>query len=86
MLMVAEPEPRVFAAEVKPPPVIVTDPVGTGAPLPPLTATDTISACVVVMLEVDGVTVTVGVAFATVKVAEVPVALLYVGEEDVSGV
>jgi len=40
-------------------------PVGVGLPLPPLTATVTESACAGVMLAGDGVTVTVGVLFAT---------------------
>jgi hypothetical protein len=48
-------------------------PVGVGVLL---TAIVTDSACAVVMLDKDGVTVTVGVAFATVTFDEVPDALL----------
>jgi len=40
--------------------------VGVGFPLPPLTATVTVSACVVGMLAADGVTVTVGVVSGAV--------------------
>jgi hypothetical protein len=49
--------------------------VGVGVPL---TATVTVNGCAVVMLDADGVTVTVGVVFAgLVTVIEpVPVALL----------
>jgi hypothetical protein len=56
----------------------VTEPVGVGFPLPPLTTTVTDRACVVVMLDEDGVTPTVGVTlagFVTVT-GEDPVALL----------
>ena len=35
------------------------DPVGAGLPLPPLTATVTINGCAVLMLDEEGVTVTV---------------------------
>jgi hypothetical protein len=54
------------------------EPVGVGLPVPPLTAIATVNACPVVMLDEDGVTVTVGVVFAeAVTVTEVvPVALL----------
>ena len=45
-------------------------------PVPPLTATVTVSDCAVVMLDEDGVTVTEGVALATVTAEDVPVALL----------
>ena len=61
MLIAAEPPLSVVAAELYPPPLSVTVPVGTGFPLPPLTTTVTDKACVVVMLNEDGVTVTVGV-------------------------
>jgi hypothetical protein len=78
MLIVALPLLRVAAADVYVPLVSVNDPVGVGLPVPPLTATVTLSACAVVMLEADGVTVTVGVVFAgAVTVTEFdPVALL----------
>jgi hypothetical protein len=88
MLIVALPLLKVIAAEVYPPPVNVTDPVGVGLPLPPFTETVTVRGCAVVMLDVDGVTVTVGVVLAgvvTVTVAD-PEALLYVEELDESGV
>jgi hypothetical protein len=78
MLIVALPLLRVAAAEVYPPPLSVTVPVGLELPVPPLTATATVRGCAVVMLEEDGVTVTVGVIFAgvvTVTVAD-PEALL----------
>ena len=68
ILIVALPLLRAIAAEV----------VGVGLLLPPLTATVTVSGCVVVMLDADGVTVTVGVVLAgvvTVTVAD-PEALL----------
>jgi hypothetical protein len=45
-------------------------PVGVGEPL---TATVTVNDCVVVMLDEDGVTVTVGVAFAEEVTATEPV-------------
>jgi len=51
------------AAELKLPEVSVTDPVGVGLPLPPPTAIVTVNAWVVVMLDADGVTTTVGVVF-----------------------
>ena len=73
---IAAPPLRVIAPELYPPLVSVTEPVGVE--LPPLTATETDRACVVVMFDEDGVTVTVGVVFAgvlTVTEAE-PVALL----------
>jgi hypothetical protein len=78
MLIVALPLPRVAAAEVYPPPLSVTVPVGVGLPVPPLTATVTERGCAVVMLEADGVTATVGVVFAaTVTVTDaLPEALL----------
>jgi hypothetical protein len=57
--------------------VNVTVPVAAGAPLPPLTATVTDNACVVVMLDEPEVTVTAGVALVTVIGDEVvPVAPL----------
>jgi hypothetical protein len=47
-------------------------------PVPPLTAAVTATPCAVVMLDIDGVTVTVGVTFAGLVTATVadPVALL----------
>ena len=45
-------------------------------PLPLFTTTVTARVCVVAMLEADGVAVTVGVVFATVTIAEDPVAPL----------
>ena len=63
MLIVALPPVRVVAAEVNPPPVTVTDPVGVGLPLPPLTAAVTVRGCAVVMLDAEGVTDTVGMVF-----------------------
>jgi hypothetical protein len=53
-----------------------TLPVGVGAPLPPLTVTVTCSDWVVVMLDDDGVTVTVGVWVAGVTVMDVDPAAL----------
>jgi hypothetical protein len=78
MLMEAPPLVSVVAGEVWPPPDSVTVPVGDGLPAPPLTATVTVNACAVVMLDADGVTVTVGVIFAGLVTATVadPVALL----------
>ena len=64
MFTVAFPAANVFDAEVNAPLLRVTEPVGTGLPLPPLTATTTERACAVVMLNDDGVTVMVGVVFA----------------------
>jgi hypothetical protein len=55
---------------------MVTLPVEVGVPVPPLTATVTETAWVVVMLDVEGVTVTAGVAFDTVTLEDVPVALV----------
>ena len=72
----ALPLARVVAAEVYPPPVNVTVPFGVGLPVPPFTVIVTINACAVVMLDVDGVTVTAGVVFETVTVEDVPVVLL----------
>jgi hypothetical protein len=88
MLIVALPLVKVVDDEVYPPPLNVTDPVGVGFPLPPLTTTVTVRACVDMMLEADGVTVTVGLVFAwvTVTAEDVPVALLYVEELEESGV
>jgi hypothetical protein len=56
----------------------VTEPVGVGLPLMPLTPMVTVSDCAVVMLDEPGVTVTVGVVFdGVVTVTEFdPVALL----------
>ena len=73
MLIVAVPALSVAGVEVKPPPVTVTVPDGASVPL---TMTVTVNAWVVVMLEEDGVTVTEGVAFVTVTLADAPVALL----------
>jgi len=39
----------------------MTEPVGAGFPVPPLTATATESVCAVVTLDTESVTVTVGV-------------------------
>jgi hypothetical protein len=47
---------------------MITEPVGVGLPVPPVTATVTVRACAVVMLVEEGVTVTVGVIFDTVTV------------------
>lgn len=58
--------------------VRVTEPVGAGLPVPVMTATVTVRACAVVMLDEPGVTVTVGVIFAGLVTATGvnPVALL----------
>ena len=61
ILMVALPLTSVVGAEVYPPPVSVTVPVGVGFPVPPLTVISTLKACAVVMLDKDGLTVTLGV-------------------------
>jgi hypothetical protein len=45
-------------------------------PLPPPTTRVTVSACIVLMLEDDRVTVSEGVAFITVTLEEAPVAPL----------
>jgi hypothetical protein len=58
---VALPLPRTVAVDAKVPLVSLTEPVGVGLLLPPLTATITVSACEVVMLDEDTVTVTLGV-------------------------
>jgi hypothetical protein len=42
----------------------VTEPVGVGFPGPPTTTAVTVTDCAVVILDEDGVTVTVGVVFA----------------------
>jgi hypothetical protein len=78
MLIVALPLLRVAADEVYPPPVTVTDPLGTELPLPPLTVTVTARLCAVVMLLEEVATATVGVTlvgFVTVTV-DTPEALL----------
>jgi hypothetical protein len=88
MLIVALPPLRVTAPEEYVPLVRVTEPVGVGLLLPPVTATITDNACVAVMLDEPGVTVTVGVIKAgdvTVTVFD-PVALLYVEELEESAV
>jgi hypothetical protein len=56
----------------------IAEPVGVGELLPPLTATVTVSGCAVVILDADGVTVTVGVVLAAAVTATEfdPVALL----------
>jgi hypothetical protein len=76
-LKVAEPVASVFSV-LYVPLVSVTDPVGVGLPLPPLTETVTVKACAVVMLDEDGVTTTVGVVFTrvTVTAEDEPVAVL----------
>ena len=51
-------------------------PVAVGLPGPPLTTTVTVNACAAVMLNAEGVIVTVGVSSFTVTVA-VPVPDLY---------
>ena len=58
MLIVALPPVRAVAAEVYPPELSVTEPVGVGVPA---TVTVTVSGCAVVMLDAEGVTVTGGV-------------------------
>jgi hypothetical protein len=77
-VIIALPLTRVVAAEVYVPLLRVSEPVGVGLPLPPLTPIVTVSDCVVVMLLGDGDTVTVGVVFAGVVTVTVfdPVALL----------
>jgi hypothetical protein len=45
-----------------------------GFPLAPVTATITVIVCAIVMLDEDGVTVIVGVAFVTVIGSAAPVA------------
>jgi hypothetical protein len=62
MLIVAMPPLRVAAADVKLPLLSITEPVGVGLPVPPLTATLTDNDWAVVMVVEDGVTVIVGVA------------------------
>ena len=86
IVTVEAPALSVAAAEVKPPPVTTTVPVGTGEPAPPLTPTVKVSVWVVLMVDEDGVTVTDGMALATVTLGEVPTVLLYVCELDWSGV
>jgi hypothetical protein len=44
--------------------------VGVGLPLPPLTATVTVKVCAVVILDNDGVTVTLGVCSGAVPMPE----------------
>ena len=68
-MIVALPLPRVAAVDVYDPLVNVTEPVGVGMPLPPLTATDTERGCAVVMLDQGGFTATTGVSFVTVTEA-----------------
>ena len=86
-MIVVEPLLRVVAAEVYLPLVNVTVPVGVGLPVPPLTATVTLSDCVVVMLDTPGVTVTVGNTAVTVTADEaIPDALPYSEELFESGV
>src|SRR6059058_2413346 len=59
MLMLAAPLARLVAVEVKPPPERVTLPVA--AEVPPDTVTATVIASVVLMLDLEGETVTLGV-------------------------
>ena len=73
MLIDAVPAVSTAAAELYPPRVTVTIPVGTGVPP---TATLTVSAWVVEILDEDGVPTTEGVTLATVTLADAPVALL----------
>jgi hypothetical protein len=68
MLIAALPLTSVVAAEVYPPPLSTTDPVGVELPAVPATATVTVKACAEVMLVGAGVTVTVGVALFTTSV------------------
>jgi hypothetical protein len=88
IVIVTVPLLSAVAAEVYPPPLSTTVPVGVGLPLPPLTATVTARLCAVVMLDAAGVTVTVGIVFVGVftVTAAAPDALLYVVELAVSGV
>jgi hypothetical protein len=67
MTIAAPPLLSVVVADVKLPLLSVTEPVVVGAPLPPLTPTVTVNPCSVVILDCDGITVTVGVAFVTVS-------------------
>ena len=61
-VIVALPPLRVVEADVYPPPLKMTEPVGVGLLLPPLTPTVTVVDCVVEKLAGNGETVTVGVA------------------------
>ena len=54
----------------------VTEPLDVGLPVPPFTATVTVKACAVVMLDADGVTVTVGVILGATVTEFDPVAVL----------
>jgi hypothetical protein len=72
MLIAALPTPRVVADEVYPPPLSITEPVGMGVPV---TVTITVSGWVVVTLDGEGVTDTVGVVLPTVTEPELPVAV-----------
>ena len=77
MLIVVVPLVSVVTTEVNPPPVSTTVPVGVGLPLPPLTATVTERLCAAVMLDGEGVTVTVGDISSVITVTKAdPVALL----------
>jgi len=49
--------------------VSVKSPVGVGLPVPPLTGGVTVSPCVVVMFNTDGVTFTVGTVLARVTLS-----------------
>jgi len=69
MVICALPLVSVAAAEVYVPLLNVTEPVGVGLPLPPLTATVTASDCATVILDAAGVTVTVGVTTVATKLA-----------------
>jgi len=57
--MVVLPPVNRTGVELKPPMVTATEPVGAGSPLAPPTATRTVSDCDVLMLNAEGVTVTV---------------------------
>ena len=86
-VIIALPPARVVAAEAYPPPLRTTEPVGAEPPLPPAKVMVTNNDCVVVMLEGDGDTVTVGVtsAAATVKVSVFDVPPPGVGLNTVTG-
>ena len=63
ILIVELPLLSVIEGDVYVPLVSITVPVGVGLLPPPLTVTVTVSACMVLMLEDDGETMTVGVTF-----------------------
>jgi len=76
MLIDVEATLTTVAAEAYPPPVSVMVPVGTGAPLSTVKETVAVNCCVVVMLNDDGVTATVGSALPMVRLPVDPVELL----------